>query len=91
MTVVIKKVTRKTTASPSKRSVPLLRGIIMPILKAQAREGYSESLDHGVREFGVRVVVIEAAATRTSFETSTAPSDTPLAAYDASREISRGV
>jgi short-subunit dehydrogenase len=49
-----------------------------------AIEGYSESLDHEV-EFGVRVVVIEPAATRTSFETSTAPSDTPLAAYDASR------
>lgn len=50
-----------------------------------AIEGYSESLDHEVREFGVRVVVIEPAATRTSFETSTVPSDTPLAAYDASR------
>jgi short-subunit dehydrogenase len=55
------------------------------MLKAQAREGYSESLDHGVREFGVRVVVVEAAVTRTSFEVSTTLSDTPLAAYDASR------
>jgi short-subunit dehydrogenase len=51
-----------------------------------AIEGYSESLDHEVREFGVRVVVIEPAATRTSFEASTiSPFDTPLAAYDASR------
>jgi short-subunit dehydrogenase len=50
-----------------------------------ALEGYSESLDHEVREFGVRVAVIEPAATRTSFETSTTPSDTPLAAYDESR------
>jgi short-subunit dehydrogenase len=50
-----------------------------------ALEGYSESLDHEVREFGVRVAVIEPAATRTSFETSTAPSDTPLVAYDESR------
>lgn len=50
-----------------------------------AIEGYSESLDHEVREFGVRVAVIEPAATRTSFEASTIPSDTPLAAYDASR------
>jgi short-subunit dehydrogenase len=50
-----------------------------------ALEGYSESLDHEVREFGVRVAVIEPAATRTSFETSTALADTPLAAYDASR------
>jgi short-subunit dehydrogenase len=38
-----------------------------------------------VREFGVRVVVIEPGATRTAFEASTVPSDTPLAAYDASR------
>lgn len=50
-----------------------------------AIEGYSESLDHEVREFGVRIAVIEPAATRTSFESSTVPSDAPLAAYDASR------
>ncbi len=46
-----------------------------------AIEGYSESLDHEVRGFGVRVSVIEPAATRTSFETSTTPSDLPNAAY----------
>ena len=50
-----------------------------------ALEGYSESLDHEVREFGVRVAVIEPAATRTSFESSTVPADTPLAAYNVSR------
>lgn len=50
-----------------------------------ALEGYSESLDHEVREFGVRVAVIEPAATRTSFENSTVPSDRPITAYDASR------
>ncbi|RFB78121.1 oxidoreductase [Methylovirgula sp. 4M-Z18] len=50
-----------------------------------ALEGYSESLDHEVREFGVRVAVIEPAATRTAFETSTVVADTRLAAYDASR------
>lgn len=50
-----------------------------------AVEGYSESLDHEVREFGVRVAVIEPASTRTSFESSNVPSDTRLAAYDASR------
>ena len=57
----------------------------MPLLKAQASERYSEALDHEVREFGVRAVVIEPAAMRTLFETSTAPSDMPLAVYDASR------
>jgi short-subunit dehydrogenase len=50
-----------------------------------ALEGYSESLDHEVREFGVRVAVIEPAATRTSFESSTVQADTRLSAYDASR------
>jgi short-subunit dehydrogenase len=55
----------------------------MPILEAQAHEGYSESLDHEVREFGMRVVVIEPAATRASYEAIS--SDAPLAAYDARR------
>ncbi len=50
-----------------------------------ALEGYSESLDHEVREFGVRVAVIEPAATRTSFESSTVQADRRLSAYDASR------
>jgi short-subunit dehydrogenase len=50
-----------------------------------ALEGYSESLDHEVREFGVRVAVIEPAATKTSFESSTVQADKRLATYDASR------
>jgi len=50
-----------------------------------ALEGYSESLDHEVREFGVRVAVIEPAATKTSFESSTVQADRPLSAYRASR------
>jgi short-subunit dehydrogenase len=50
-----------------------------------AIEGYSESLDHEVREFGVRVAVIEPAATQTSFEASTTLADKPLSAYSASR------
>ncbi|GGF19049.1 short-chain dehydrogenase/reductase [Aliidongia dinghuensis] len=50
-----------------------------------ALEGYSESLDHEVREFGVRVAVIEPAATQTSFESSTVRADTPIAAYAVSR------
>jgi short-subunit dehydrogenase len=51
-----------------------------------ALEGYSESLDHEMRAFGVRVAVIQPAATRTSFESSTFPADAPLDAYDASRK-----
>ena len=50
-----------------------------------AVEGYSESLDHEVREFGVRVAVIEPAATRTSFEASTVTADAPHADYNAAR------
>ncbi|GLH80201.1 short-chain dehydrogenase/reductase [Bradyrhizobium sp. SSBR45G] len=50
-----------------------------------ALEGYSESLDHEVREFGVRVAVIEPAATRTSFESSTVNADGTVDAYAASR------
>lgn len=46
-----------------------------------AIEGYSESLDHEVREFGVRVAVIEPGATRTSFEASNIRGDKPVAAY----------
>ena len=50
-----------------------------------ALEGYSESLDHEVREFGVRVAVIEPGQTKTQFESSTIPADMPLSVYDASR------
>lgn len=51
-----------------------------------AIEGYSESLDHEVRGFGVRVAVIQPGVTRTAFDASVTPSDQPLAAYEASRE-----
>lgn len=51
-----------------------------------AIEGYSESLDHEVREFGVRVALIQPGVTRTAFDSSATPSDQPLSAYDASRK-----
>lgn len=47
-----------------------------------AVEGYSESLDHEVRSLGIRVVLVEPAYTRTSFEASTAPASGTIAAYD---------
>lgn len=50
-----------------------------------AIEGYSESLDHEVRGFGVRVAVIQPGVTRTAFDASVTPADQPLSAYDASR------
>jgi short-subunit dehydrogenase len=46
-----------------------------------AIEGYSESLDHEVRQFGIRVAVIEPWATRTSIEANSPQGDRPVAAY----------
>ncbi|MFD5483275.1 oxidoreductase [Streptomyces hawaiiensis] len=46
-----------------------------------AIEGYSESLDHEVREFGVRSLLVRPAYTRTGFEANSAKPDTPLHAY----------
>ncbi len=46
-----------------------------------AVEGYSESLDHEVRPFGIRVAVIEPWATKTSIDANSPQSDRPVAAY----------
>lgn len=46
-----------------------------------AIEGYSESLDHEVRPFGIRVAVIEPWATKTAIETNSPRGDRPVAAY----------
>jgi short-subunit dehydrogenase len=46
-----------------------------------AIEGYSESLDHEVREHGVRVLLVEPAYTRTSFDANAVAVDEPLALY----------
>lgn len=50
-----------------------------------AVEGYSESLDHEVRSFGVRVVLVEPGYTRTSFEENLTQPDAPLTIYDSFR------
>ena len=52
-----------------------------------AIEGYSESLDHEVRLFGIRVAVIEPWATKTSIEANSPQGDRPVAAY--ARTIAR--
>lgn len=46
-----------------------------------AIEGYSESLDHEVRPFGIRVGVIEPWATKTAIEANSPKGDRPVAAY----------
>lgn len=50
-----------------------------------ALEGYSESLDHEVRGFGIRVCLLEPAYTRTSFEQNMARPDRTLDAYASAR------
>ncbi|GAB2991851.1 oxidoreductase [Streptomyces pseudoechinosporeus] len=52
-----------------------------------AIEGYSESLDHEVREHGVRVLLVEPGYTKTSFDTNAAQPDTPLPLYAERRRI----
>ena len=56
-----------------------------------AVEGYSESVDHELREHGVRMLLVEPGYTSTSFETSSLSPDAPLPVYEAQREISRDV
>jgi NAD(P)-dependent dehydrogenase (short-subunit alcohol dehydrogenase family) len=51
-----------------------------------AVEGYSESLDHETRDFGVRVSVVEPGYTNTSFEANAIDADSPLDSYAAVRE-----
>ncbi|MFF4733238.1 oxidoreductase [Streptomyces mirabilis] len=46
-----------------------------------AIEGYSESLDHEVRDHGIRALIVEPAYTRTGFEANSAKPDTHLHAY----------
>jgi NAD(P)-dependent dehydrogenase (short-subunit alcohol dehydrogenase family) len=50
-----------------------------------AIEGYSESLDHELRPFGIRVVLVEPAYTRTSFEDNLARPDQLLDIYNSAR------
>jgi len=50
-----------------------------------AIEGYSESLDHELRSLGIRVVLVEPAYTRTSFEENIVRPDQSLAVYDTAR------
>jgi short-subunit dehydrogenase len=51
-----------------------------------AVEGYSESLDHEMRTFGIRVTLVEPAYTRTSFEEGLTSPDNQIDIYDAGRE-----
>src|SRR5947209_15452646 len=52
-----------------------------------ALEGYSESVDHEVREHGVRVLLVEPGFTKTSFDANLTAADKPLPAYAQQRKI----
>ncbi|WP_433476448.1 oxidoreductase [Spirillospora sp. CA-142024] len=52
-----------------------------------AIEGYSESVDHEVREHGVRVLLVQPAYTKTSFDANAAQPDTPLPVYAQRRRV----
>lgn len=50
-----------------------------------AIEGYSESLDHELRAFGIRVALVEPGYTRTPFEENKPKPDRSLSVYDPAR------
>jgi short-subunit dehydrogenase len=52
-----------------------------------AIEGYSESVDHEVREHGVRVLLVEPAWTNTGFDASSVRPDQPLDVYAKQRHV----
>jgi len=52
-----------------------------------AIEGYSESLDHEVREYGVRVLLVEPGYTSTAFDANALVPDSPLAVYADQRQV----
>jgi NAD(P)-dependent dehydrogenase (short-subunit alcohol dehydrogenase family) len=56
-----------------------------------ALEGLSESLDHEVREFGIRVVLIEPHYTRTNLDASAAQAEGRIDAYAAQRQRTAAV
>ncbi len=52
-----------------------------------AVEGYSESVDHEVREYGVRVLLVEPAWTNTAFDAASVRPDRPLEVYAKQRHV----
>jgi NAD(P)-dependent dehydrogenase (short-subunit alcohol dehydrogenase family) len=52
-----------------------------------AVEGYSESVDHEVREHGVRVLLVEPAYTKTGFDANAVQADVPLPIYAQQRQV----
>jgi NAD(P)-dependent dehydrogenase (short-subunit alcohol dehydrogenase family) len=61
--------------------VPMPYGALYAATK-HAIEGYTESLDHELRNWGIRAVVIEPAYTRTPFDANLIEPDAKLPAYE---------
>jgi NAD(P)-dependent dehydrogenase (short-subunit alcohol dehydrogenase family) len=57
------------------------------VASKHALEGYSESVDHEVRECGVRVVLVEPGPTSTAFDTAMLRPDVLIPAYAQQREV----
>jgi NAD(P)-dependent dehydrogenase (short-subunit alcohol dehydrogenase family) len=64
--------------------IPMPYGALYAATK-HAVEGYSESLDHELRTFGIRVSVIEPAYTRTEFDSNMIQPDAMLDVYSEAR------
>src|SRR3954447_20376185 len=56
------------------------------VASKHAVEGYSESVDHEVREHGVRVLLIEPFNTSTGFDASVVRGENPMTVYDKGRQ-----
>jgi NAD(P)-dependent dehydrogenase (short-subunit alcohol dehydrogenase family) len=57
------------------------------VASKHAVEGFSESLDHEVREHGVRVVLVEPAYTSTAFDSNAVVADDPQPVYAPRRVV----
>lgn len=56
-----------------------------------AVEGYTESIDHEVRQHGIRVLLVEPGYTSTDFEANAAWSDSQIPAYDDQRRTAQKI
>ena len=70
--------------------VPVPFGALYAASK-HAIEGYSESVDHEVRQHGVRVLLVEPGFTRTAFDANIVPPGTTLAVYANDRRLAEEV
>ncbi|WP_442800065.1 oxidoreductase [Nocardia sp. NBC_01730] len=57
------------------------------VASKHAVEGYSESLDHEVREYGVRVLRVQPGPVNTPFDANMVQADTPLPVYTGRRRV----